>query len=130
MMWIFENQNIKIQKIKVSVCKTLWICGFSLWTYLCLVLGWKHWQRELMWICAFLKIITLYLKRSKLPDAKWSGFVDFYDLWSADALVAQNDVDLWILKIRNQDPKSQSNHTQNAVELWIFNMNLSRLVLG
>ena len=47
-----------------------------------------------------------------------------------ETLIAQIDVDLWILKIRNQDPKSQSNRTQNAVDLWIFNMNLSRLVLG
>ena len=78
-----------------------------------------------MWICGFLTIIALYIKNSKLPDTKRSGFVDFYDLWSADALVAQNDVDLWILKIRNQDPKSQSNHTQNAVDLWIFIMDLS-----
>ena len=54
-----------------------------------------------MWICGFLTIIALYIKNSKLPDKKRSGFVDFYDLWSADALVAQNDVDLWIFENHN-----------------------------
>ena len=33
-LWIFEHMKLKVQKMKVTACKTLWICGFSIFTHL------------------------------------------------------------------------------------------------
>ena len=33
-LWIFEHMKLKVPKMKVTVCKTLWIFGFSIFTHL------------------------------------------------------------------------------------------------
>ena len=37
-LWIFQNMKIKVQKVKGTVRKMLWICGFSIYTYLIVLL--------------------------------------------------------------------------------------------
>ena len=76
-LWIFENQKFKIRKVKVTVRKTLWIFIMDLSTA-CLGFETLIVQIDVdLWIFEF---ITSYLKNSKLPHTKPSGFVDFHDL--------------------------------------------------
>ena len=85
-LWIFHIHIIISIKLKVTGRKTQWISGF-LWSLKC------RWISSAKW-CGFVDFWKL-LKNSKWLETKLSGFVDFNDLWCANAL-AQNDVDLWI----------------------------------
>ena len=41
-LWIFENMKINVQKVKVTVRNMLWICGFSKFTHLRVLLVKNH----------------------------------------------------------------------------------------
>ena len=125
-LWIFGNKKIKTQKVIVTVHKTLGICGFLLLTYTRALSDKKHILRKLMWICVFLngglsigkslvaqndvdfwisgnmKIRTLKLIVTVRKTLWICGFLLLTytsALLAKKTLIAQINVDLWILKM-------------------------------